>query len=306
MANISESSVVIAIRDWQWTQALRRQQPGDPSAMPARYVGLSKHAEYKLGDYINEQDDRLLLIEVKATRDKINDEWNAPVKSAFSALSRWLTTVSDNNLRLLKESAQCHHFVFYEDTPENTTPPDANLLLMPYLTGMVTRSTFIKRRLKRANRQLGLGLGTIVDSDPLDPPGSIRYRSRAAVWLDSIPDFQTRLIDSTTGNHYWDYLGLPLDVFQDYVNEVCATPSPLSAIVMSTSGSFFAYFTHTNDLKAILGPKPAPNLQLLIPRAPSGVTGSADAASGVDSPPALALATPPPTPSPSPRSSSTP
>lgn len=312
MANISESSVVVAIRDWQWTQAIRRKPPNGPVPMPVRYVGLSKHAEYKLGDYITEQDERLLLIEVKATIDKINDEWKPPVKNAFTAIGSWLSKSSPSdqspesveNLRLLRESVQCHHFVFYEETPPGTTSPDANLMLMPYLTGMATRSTLIKGKLVRAKRQTGLGLGIVTPTAPNDPPESIRYRPRATIWLDNLPDFRTRLIDSTSGEAYWDYLGLPLDAFQDYVNAVCAKPEPLSAIVMSLSGSFLAHFKHTNDLKAILGQKLAPNLQLPATDPPSSTVPQSTSAPGSASPPALALATPSPAPLPSSTASS--
>lgn len=307
MANVSESSVVVAIRDWQWTQAIKRKPPSGSVPMPVRYVGLSKDAEYKLGDYITEQDDRLLLIEVKATRDKINNEWSKPTKNAFNQIYEWFRNSSPtdsgqtslDNLRRLRQSAQCHHFVFYEATPAGTQPPDANLMLMPYLLGLKTRCNTMPWKMMSRMRAIEFELGTVAVSQRGDPAGSIRYHVREAIWLDSLPGLRTRIIDSTAGTARWDYLGLPLDEFQDYVEAVCGASEPLSVVVMSQSGSFSAYFTSTDDLRSILGPRVASTPELAAPNR-SGVEPQPTCAPGPEPepPPALALATPPPGPSP--------
>lgn len=305
MTNVSESSVVVAIRDWQWTQTIKRKPPDGPVPMPVRYVGLSKYAEYKLGDYITEQDDRLLLIEVKATRDKINDEWSKPTKNSFNRIYDWLCnsspTNSDktsiDNLRRIRQSAQCHHFVFYEAEPAGTQPPDANLMLMPYLLGVKSRCRTMPWKLMTRKRAINFELGTVSLSQHGDPLSSIRYRARESIWLDSLPGLRTRIIDSTSGTAHWDYLGLPLDDFQEYVNAVCVTSEPLSAIVMSQSGGFSAYFASTDELRSFVGPPLAPKLQVAAPNL-SDIELHPTSDPEPEPTPALALATPPQAPSP--------
>ncbi|UXA49295.1 hypothetical protein M0D44_01540 [Xanthomonas prunicola] len=300
MTNISESSVVVAIRDWQWTQTIKRKPPDGSVPMPVRYVGLSKYAEYKLGDYITEQDDRLLLIEVKATRDKINEEWSKPTKNSFNMICDWLRnsspTSSDktniDNLRRIRQSAQCHHVVFYEAEPVGTQPPDANLMLMPYLLAVKSRCRTIPWKLMARKRAINFELGTVALSQHGDPIGSIRYRARESVWLDSLPGLRTRIIDSTSGAAHWDYLGLPLDDFQEYVNAVCVNSQPLSAIVMSQSGGFSAYFESTDELRSFVGPPLAPKPQVSAPYL-SGIPLQPTSDPEPEPAPAMALATPP-------------
>lgn len=131
-------------------------------------------------------------------------------------------------------------------------------MIMPYIGGLLSRCNNLTWKLIRKSWEDEFGIGVLAASQSSDPPDSIRFRSRAAVWLDSIADARVRLIDRTTPDGpTWDFLGLPLEEFQSYVNSLCGeTPEPLHAVVLSSSGRFFAHITSTAQLSALFTAQP--------------------------------------------------
>ncbi|MBV6864077.1 hypothetical protein KWH50_21190, partial [Xanthomonas campestris pv. blepharidis] len=70
MARLAESSVVVALRDWQWETAIMEGR------RPGPFLNLSGNTDKKLGDVKFSENDRLFLIEAKATENEIKEEWD--------------------------------------------------------------------------------------------------------------------------------------------------------------------------------------------------------------------------------------
>lgn len=268
MASLSESSVVIALRDWQWRNALRARE------YPKPCVGLSGNAEYKLGDTMIQVGERLFLFEIKSKHTNIRDEWcKEKTKLAYQKITelagdfvaRSTSPLSNADYLQLHQSLQCHHFVYWSPTARRNRKvvcASGDLYFTPYFLGIKDRC---KKAIWRLIRQCWNEEFKLVLSHgraPGDVANSIRYEAFAALPMDTIESHEACLVYTTeAGDTHWDRLGLPLPQFQSYVNQLCGgldEDEDIEVVVMSSTGSYFAYLTKTSDLVAIFGlPSPS-------------------------------------------------
>lgn len=268
MADLSEMSVVLALRDWQWRRAICL------GVQPEPVVGLSGNAEKKVGDGLTGINDRLFLFEIKAKRANINDEWNrSPIKRALSKLEslgtsfviRDVENMLDEEETHFHQSLQCHHFAFwapdFKRRPKNSAPDQpmpGTLYISPYFLGVMAKCSNNIWKLIRSKFNKSYGLGHCFDRLPSDPPNSVRYIYDTESRLDEVGDQKTKLIRRTEALHSWSELGLPLEDFRKYVGYLCGKQDEQEAInvvIMDRDGKFFAHITSTNDLRSIFEPK---------------------------------------------------
>ncbi|WP_167337502.1 hypothetical protein [Xanthomonas arboricola] len=268
MADLSEMSVVLALRDWQWRRAKL------VGAEPKPAVGLSGNAEKKVGDNLTDINDRLFIFEVKAKRSNINDEWTRPqVKHALSRLETLGTSfvvrnqeeMSVDDALRFHQSLQCHHFAFwapdFKRRPKNFEtgrPVPGALYLTPYFLGVMHRFNSNCWKLIRSDFKRAYGLGHSFPSLTTDPPDSIRYVYDTESKLDEVGDQKTKLISRFETPHTWSELGLPLKEFSEYIGYLCGDEKQqetINVVIMDRNGKFFAHITSTNDLRSIFEPK---------------------------------------------------
>jgi hypothetical protein len=146
MARLAESSVVLALRDWQWENRVAGKQS------PEMFVSLEGNAEAFLGDAKLKFGEKLYLFEVKSTADTIPEEWTKTKnvekivegksiqekipnpKKAYQKLVGEMKTIQlpgIDSLQILPElsfynspqitcspyildSLRCHHFIFWK------------------------------------------------------------------------------------------------------------------------------------------------------------------------------------------------
>lgn len=289
MARLGETSVVIAIRDWQWMNRSAKDQ------FPDTYLALSGNAEARLGDAAIKHGERLFLFEVKSTREQIDDEWrirtdkeqkvpNAQedaaqkavstpskrrlkaedgTKLAFSFSKNLLEdcapfTGNEKRWATLLASFQAHHFIYWHGKRLPNTPSPGHLVLQPYLAGIVSRSPALKALAESFSSKLMSAFA--YPPLPEDEETSIRFLRRNALPLDWLNGQRARAIISAGEHqpkHVWHHLGLELTEFQSYVMELCGGhdhDEEINVVVLSSQGSYMAHLTKVSELRTIFEP----------------------------------------------------
>lgn len=267
-ARVWEDTIVIALRDAQW---LRSQESTDAQRkrpapiVPAGLVKLDGRAESHLGDIALAAGERLFIIEVKAGKAQVRDEWRRGKqfrpKKVYSRLSdlvdhcnRHDPPISEDDLmdRLLMSSLN-GHLVAYWGTFKNreTGMPESNILLVPYLQAMIDSLS-----------ETDVPEADMITHMPISKAYAVRasHPPRVATPHDLGRSHCRLFYQDTNGQPilYKDPLGLSADAFQEYVDYLCRASGmltegePINAIVLSSQGTFFQVIGNIQDLATIL------------------------------------------------------
>lgn len=286
MAQLAENSVVIAFRDWQWRNLRPKRQS------PDLFLSLEGNAEKKKGDAEVAFDDRFYIFEIKSTGATVKDEWTkkkilngtskANPKWAYRKVRRLLRVVGKLNPKspfagiaesLLNKSLACHHFLFWRHSilPND---PRGDFCIVPYIAGTkrldgLSAPSVLPigdHQVDEAMSHLDTYSFGSVKKEEFD---SIQYQDISTLHPKLLSNKKARLITTDGGDHFWQYFGLKLADFQEYVNYLCGNvDEEINVIVTSKSGSVFSHVTRTTDLKSLVNAyalenRPAPtNSQL--------------------------------------------
>lgn len=257
MTGLWESSVVIAMRDWQWLGGIAS------SVFPDQYLSLGGNAEAADGDAILLADEKLFLFEIKSLFSKVSDEWygREKPKLAFDRLTKeYLEHVGQSSSyssgSRLRQSLRCHHFAFWEAERRVERTVVGNVAVCPYILG-------VARKLTDCNSQGVLGakeLGVIQAA--LDPFALVRSTESGEGWdeVETVPldvmAIPTRANVSYLGRsghrNEFEPLGLDVNEFSDYIKWLGGgVDHPIDAVVMSSKGKFFRHVRSMAELSSI-------------------------------------------------------
>ncbi|MCD9126021.1 hypothetical protein [Luteimonas fraxinea] len=161
MADLSELSVVISLRDWQWLNIFSR------NGAVETFVPLTGKSDQLMGDILIEPNDRLLLIEAKSKRGKVSDECQRKIvnrtnNGVTSQVQKVKNAFLKARAELLQNSPQApgadspglrdycrkslagHHFLYWYPTrPEASDGSvEGALALEPYLLAVARDGGF--------------------------------------------------------------------------------------------------------------------------------------------------------------------
>ncbi|WP_131469999.1 hypothetical protein [Xanthomonas citri] len=249
-----EQSVVIALRDSQWTA-----RPSLASPMyPDSYVALDGKPETKFGDSIFLNDEKLFLFEVKATEKQISDEWTKldedkkpKPKNAYLRLSEHLR-VSGSVGEYVHDSISGHFFCYWSEH-EVGGEVLGSLTAEPYLTAIARRSLRGIAELNSAasdiikRYKMGLPISRLRESETgfetVDSISILHLITGFAVILESLKN---------GGFYEWGNLGMTPSEFDKYLSFLSGGEDELiRAVVLSSRGSFFRYVERTSELNSI-------------------------------------------------------
>lgn len=259
MARLAESSVVIALRDWQWaTGRISKSAIG-------MFISLSGNADKKFGDFKLGLKDRFYLFEAKSTSDSVYEEWHRPIekgrKHAHCMLRRLIERLADNSQReearkLAGLSLRAHHFLYADLT--GTRPA---LRIEPYLLGTLRRGGFAENALQEPERRRA-------EKDGLRRGLSALKVIRAALRSKVQPDPAMVMfdpVDEWTPAQFFGYsasligpkaarpVGVTLEELDAYIQYLCdGRDEEVNAIVATANGSFFCFSGSTSELRALV------------------------------------------------------
>jgi hypothetical protein len=277
MARLWEDTLVIALRDAQWLQAMRHVQGQcHPNPIyPQTFVKLDGNAERDMGDVFYEADSRFFLLEVKPTRTEIKDEWvkrgKFKPKHAYRTLKaitkQWIHNGanmigSSDNHTWMERSLRAHHFVWWDDAQNYPNHLD-NIRIQPYISAAIElRTTHAPTRTRtfpphRHGFDVGEDGGTVVWGDRTGTLPLIHSKEgcvAALVMVRLTAQGEPQLVA------YWKRpLGLTQPEFQAYVDMLCQGSKNLDihAIVLSNCGRFMRVVTSISQLKNVFERRPA-------------------------------------------------
>jgi len=291
MARLAESSVVLALRDWQWKNRIAGKQS------PEMFVSLEGNAEAVLGDAKLKFGERLYLFEVKSTTDTISEEWtNTKLikktnpdsatetsteervpnpKKAYQKLVGELQNIQFPGLESLDllpeltfykspeitcptnilDSIRCHHFLFWE---KNDFRIDPYLLKVAEKKGLTNGPYGGEDKMMLHYHQF---IRTFYMAERAYPPFAIkidRIKFKKAEFFHPA-HFQERT--SVINRHevseveriFWCSTGLRIDAFQRYIDWLCDDENhDIHVVLYSDKGTLFQEIFCTDDLKGII------------------------------------------------------
>jgi hypothetical protein len=275
-----EDTVVIAIRDLQWRRSIRNNEAfgGLAPTIPPGFVKLDGKTESRLGDLALKEDVRYFLIEVKAERAAIRDEWHTNSASGEKLVLQRLRTIVDeaNNAslapqqsastehsKLIELSLRGHHFAFWEGQALPTDPSQIRgaIGVTPYLIGAAAERSL-------ADGLAGLGLDRLPDAYVFRSTNPLAKTTKEgpAAGLQAFFSEKTELARLKGASAAEVFrLGLDKDEFKTYVDFLCADAGqygePVHAIILSTAG-FFRVISDTNHLADFLDVALVPEREL--------------------------------------------
>lgn len=254
MARLAESSVVIALRDFQWDVALSEKR------RPDLFLSLSGNTDKKLGDIKFSFDDKFMLFEAKSTDKEIKDEWDRGKRSrkhAYRKTREIIEGIAAGNEKyedLFDKSLSAHFFIYH-----NYLDKKHVLAVEPYMTGIHTRNGFAE---DPSNAEPGYGPRTKDQIQDL-------LAGLGKVSLLGLKDKKTKeTLDHVSIEHIYNKemeierntgLGLPLEPglwladFQAYINYLCdGKDEDIESLIMTASGKMIVFSGKTNNLKLLV------------------------------------------------------
>ncbi|MBO9722471.1 MULTISPECIES: hypothetical protein [Xanthomonas] len=275
MARLAESSVVIAFRDWQWLN-----RTADATVPPLMIV-MEGNPESMLGDLQISAGERFFLFEVKSTEDTICEEWNKwdykkqipkpkvlftkhcqildDLGKSYSANGTVKNAATlEEALNFINFSIACHHFLYWNEVT-------SHFQIEPYYFGCERKNGLSTAQLKKcqiAINKLSFALNELDTNElgaSLSPPSQddslpIYYTSIRFIQPEMLNDRSARLItEANSKNPLWQFLGLPFEEFDSYVQQLCGgTSYKTNCVLLSSSGKIFAHIVDTIDLLTLI------------------------------------------------------
>lgn len=255
MADLWESSVVIALRDYQWLKKSNK------TTFPDQYISLGGDAEAANGDAIFLDGEKLFLFEVKSLEAKVREEWadRTEPKLAFERIFKEYIHFMDDGhvyskgLRL-RQSMKCHHFVFWSAIRRGGSKVAGNLSVAPYLTKAASKLTSKNWPGDWCNEwhisKIGDYFGLVEWMDEKGKPVAhsadqvlIGDMSSAGAWFSK--GYERPEISE---------LGLNPEEFVEYLGWLGGGDLPIDAVVLSSGGTFFRHVKKMSELQAIFNP----------------------------------------------------
>ncbi|WP_146092697.1 hypothetical protein [Xanthomonas arboricola] len=254
MARLAESSVVIALRDFQWDVAISEER------RPDLFLSLSGNTDQKLGDIKFGFDEKFMLFEAKSTQKEIKDEWDRapkPRKHAYRKTREIIEGIaiqSEKYLDLFDKSLSAHFFVYHDYNAGNHL-----LAVEPYMTGIHSRHGFSEHpensepqfgpRTEDQIRDLLNGLKKVSLLELKDK------RTKKTLGHASIEHIYNKEVEVERNTGF----GLPLEPglwlidFQAYINYLCdGKDEEIESLIMTTSGKLIVFSGRTNNLKLLV------------------------------------------------------
>lgn len=255
MARIAESSVVVALRDFQWKIAESENRN------PDLFLSLSGNTDKKLGDVKFGLGETFLLIEAKSTSATIKQEWDRGKKRGRKhahlktrLIIEGISTKNENYEKLLDQSLSAHHFFYHiYDSGKHFIAAE------PYILGTSRRGGYAEHPL---------------NAEPGINPRTETERKRLIKGLENVSEFeivenatQLRVEYTTMQNIYGDAIkisrksqlgwplsmGLPLSEFQEYVDYLCdGTDEDIESLITTRSGLLLLFSGKTSQLHQLV------------------------------------------------------
>lgn len=158
MARLWEDTIVIALRDLQWTRYASQLSSDETVARvyPSTFVKLDGVAEQTLGDLVVEDDnERFYLLEIKSTQAQIEDEWRRGKRRESKSQPKWpclklvstLADLADESLdddvrdyflSMIKASRVAHLFAYWmEDYSGDIENVTGAIMVESYVSGII-------------------------------------------------------------------------------------------------------------------------------------------------------------------------
>lgn len=255
MADLWESSVVIALRDYQWLKKSNK------TTFPDQYISLGGDAEAANGDAIFLDGEKLFLFEVKSLEAKVREEWadRAEPKLAFERIFKEYIHFMDDGHGYskglhLRQLMKCHHFVYWSAVRRGGSKVAGNLSVAPYLTKAASKLTSKnwpgdwcnERHISKIGDYFGLVEWIDEKGNPVPHSADqvlIGDMSSAGAWFSR--DHERPEISE---------LGLNPEEFVEYLGWLGGGDLPIDAVVLSSGGTFFRHVKKMSELQAIFKP----------------------------------------------------
>ncbi|WP_045760605.1 hypothetical protein [Xanthomonas albilineans] len=261
MARLAESSVAIALRDWQWKSGLiNRKNIG-------MFVSLSGNADKKFGDLKVGLKDRFYLFEAKSTWDSVSEEWERPSdkgrKHAHCKLRGIIEDLAvaerkEEASHIVRTSLKAHHFLYADVHGKRPA-----LRVEPYLMGTIRDGGFSenpeqepgRQRSEKVNLRRGLtAFNTVhvaVKAKAKPDPLHLLFDTVESWTVAQFFGSAAALISPKFAR--WVHLGVTLDELDEYVQFLCdGKDEEINAIVASANGSFFVFNGSTAQLVSLV------------------------------------------------------
>ncbi|QGL96391.1 hypothetical protein FEO90_06175 [Stenotrophomonas maltophilia] len=260
MTDLWESSVVIAMRDWQWLGGLAS------SVFPDQYLSLGGNAEAADGDAILLVGEKLFLFEIKSLFSKVSDEWygREKPKLAFDKLTKeYLAHIGQSSSyssgSRLRQSLRCHHFAFWEAERRVERTVAGNVAVCPYILGVARKLTVCNSQGVLGAKELGVIQAALI---PFALVRSTESTESGEGWeeVETVPLDVMAIPSRTNVSHLgisgyineFEPLGLDVNEFSDYVKWLGGgVDHPIDAVVMSSKGKFFRHVRSMAELSSI-------------------------------------------------------
>lgn len=277
-----EDSVVIALRDFQWRNAVEDAlyQRDDlaincfKSPLPPGMLKHDGRAESKLGDVSLKNGERLFLFEVKSTRSQISSEWrhSRGMKWSFRRLNDLAAQVikipeSHAASNMLSLSLRGHHICYWNDCGEEAEVSGGyavkgGLDAQPYIAACVEAQS-LQERLGSSRMSWSPKWGRDIFRRSLDSA------DRRVISLSDLINSKAVLKVAVAGMNQGQPCGLDAEEFAKYVAFLCGTkdgrigiPSDDEAqargaedvhvVVMSSKGTLFRVVSDTAHMEMLL------------------------------------------------------
>ncbi|MBV6687073.1 hypothetical protein KV692_04070 [Xanthomonas euvesicatoria pv. physalidis] len=249
MARLAESSVVVALRDWQWETAIMEGR------RPGPFLNLSGNTDKKLGDVKFSENDRLFLIEAKATENEIKEEWDRgerPRKHAHRMLRALIESYGGNenerDANLIRSSLLAHHFLY-----SYTTKRRSDIVFEPYIIATQCLEGFKEnkdnkepetpKREKENVESLAKGLLHVSKFKLFDT------KKKKHTHFAIPQKFYNKTVTMSYENDAAFELGLTLPKFQEYINYLCGDKDEdIEALIKCLDGKLIAFSGKTSEL----------------------------------------------------------
>lgn len=262
MARLAESSVVIALRDWQWWSGLIKKKN------IGMFVSLSGNADKKFGDLKVGLKDRFYLFEAKSTWDSVPEEWERPkergrkhahcmLRGAIEELTNSAKSKSAKDI--VGISLRGHHFLYAD--PSGKRP---SLRIEPYLMGTLRAGGFAENvsqeprrsRVEVLNLEAGLPwlkrVSVAVKARAQGDPSTLLFDVQDSWTLSQF--FRSAAALISPKNIAWRPTGVTLGELDRYIQFLCnGKDEEISGVVATANGSFFAFCGSTGELEALVG-----------------------------------------------------
>lgn len=252
MADLWESSVVIALRDYQWIRKV------NTTTFPDQFISLGGEAEQANGDAIFLNGEKLFLFEIKSLEAKVREEWanREEPKLAFKRIfEEYVAYMDDGHLYCkglrLRQSMRCHHFVYWSAERRRDKKVAGSLSVAPYLAKAASKLTGENWPGDWCNKQHISKIRDHFRLVELTKEGGLRYTDE--VLIGNISSARAYFSQQFEGAEVRE-LGLNPEEFVEYVSWLGGGDLPIDAVVLSSGGTFFRHVRRMSDLQAIFSP----------------------------------------------------